>query len=138
LITERIGDAQPVSSALAAGALAESVWRAMGAAVARLHHAGVDHADLNAHNILLEGSGAVSVIDFDRGRLRAPSKAHAQDGAGSAGGAGMLGSWAARNLGRLRRSLVKISRGLPRGRYSERDWQWFLAGYRAVAGSEAA
>ena len=31
---------------------------------------GVDHADLNAHNILLDGRGAVSVIDFDRGRVR--------------------------------------------------------------------
>jgi 3-deoxy-D-manno-octulosonic acid kinase len=150
LITERIVDAQPLSSALATGALAESAWRAVGAAVARLHQAGVDHADLNAHNILLEASGAVSVIDFDRGRLRAPSAlreaggpgglggAGEENGLGSARGAGTLSAWAARNLGRLRRSLAKISRGLPRERYSARDWQWFMAGYRAVAGREAA
>jgi 3-deoxy-D-manno-octulosonic acid kinase len=124
LITERILDAQPLSSALAAGALAESAWRAAGAAVARLHQAGVDHADLNAHNILLEANGAVSVIDFDRGRLRTPG--------------GPLSAWAARNLRRLRRSLAKISGALPNGRYSEREWQWFMAGYRAVAGGEAA
>jgi 3-deoxy-D-manno-octulosonic acid kinase len=141
LITERIVDAQPLSSALAAGALAESMWRAVGAAVARLHQAGVDHADLNAHNILLEAGGAVSVIDFDRGRLRAPSRAGGSGGPGGPAGAagdGTLSTWAARNLGRLRRSLAKISRGLPRGRYSARDWQWFMAGYRAVAGHEAA
>jgi 3-deoxy-D-manno-octulosonic acid kinase len=159
LITERIVDAQPLSSALAAGALAESAWRAVGAAVARLHQAGVDHADLNAHNILLEAGGAVSVIDFDRGRLRSvggtagpagPAGAAAaagvdeargaggSHGAAASSGAGTRSTWAARNLGRLQRSLAKISRGLPRGRYSARDWQWFMAGYRAVAGREAA
>jgi 3-deoxy-D-manno-octulosonic acid kinase len=132
LITERIVDAQTLSSALAAGALAESAWRAVGAAVARLHDAGVDHADLNAHNILLEANGAVSVIDFDRGRLRTPGAPR------EAGGAGTVGAWAARNLRRLRRSLAKISGALPSGRYSEREWQWFMAGYRAVAGGEAA
>ena len=120
LITERIVDAEPLSSALARGALAESAWRAVGAAVARLHHAGVDHADLNAHNVLLDAEGAVSVIDFDRGRLRAP------------------GIWVTRNLARLRRSLAKISRGLPPGRYSGQEWEWFMAGYGAAAGPAAA
>jgi 3-deoxy-D-manno-octulosonic acid kinase len=126
LITERIVDAEPLSSVLARGTLAESAWRAVGAAVARLHHAGVDHADLNAHNVLLDAAGTVSVIDFDRGRLRAP------------GGAGTQGSWVWRNLGRLRRSLAKISRGLPPGRYSVQEWEWLMAGYGAAAGPEAA
>jgi tRNA A-37 threonylcarbamoyl transferase component Bud32 len=109
-----------LSSVLAGGALAESAWRAVGAAVAQLHQAGVEHADLNAHNLLLDAHGAVSVIDFDRGRLRAP------------------GIWVNRNLRRLQRSLAKISRGLPAGRYSARDWEWLMAGYRAAAGREAA
>jgi 3-deoxy-D-manno-octulosonic acid kinase len=126
LITERIVDAEPLSSMLARGTLAESAWRAVGAAVARLHHAGVDHADLNAHNILLDADGAVSVIDFDRGRLRAR------------GGAGTQCIWVARNLGRLRRSLAKISRGFPPGRYSGQEWKWFMAGYGAAAGPAAA
>ncbi len=126
LITERIVDAEPLSSALERGALAESAWRAVGAAVARLHRAGVDHADLNAHNVLLDADGAASVIDFDRGRLRAE------------GGGGTQGIWATRNLGRLRRSLAKISRGLPPGRYSGQQWEWFTAGYEAAAGPAAA
>ena len=95
-------------------------WRAVGAAVARLHHAGVDHADLNGHNVLLDADGAVSVIDFDRGRLRAP------------------GIWVTRNLARLRRSLAKISRGLPPGRYSGQEWEWFMVGYGTAAGRAAA
>jgi 3-deoxy-D-manno-octulosonic acid kinase len=120
LITQRIVDAEPLSAALARGALPEPLWRAVGATAARLHGAGVDHADLNAHNILLGGvKDAVSVIDFDRGRLRAQ------------------GAWRAGNLRRLRHSLAKIARDLPPGRYSEETWRWLMAGYKAAAGGEA-
>ena len=116
LITQRIVGARPLSETLKDGAISESTWHAVGAAVAELHRAGVDHADLNAHNVLLDTRGVVSVIDFDRGRLRAP------------------GAWALRNLRRLRRSLGKVSRGLPADRYSPQIWEWVLAGY----GSEGA
>ena len=112
LITVRIADAQPLSAALALDALSEAAWRAAGAAIARLHRAGVDHADLNAHNILIGENGAVSVIDFDRGRLRGQ------------------GTWAAENLQRLQRSLIKISRRLPAERYSAEAWTWLMAGYK--------
>ena len=114
LITERISPAQPLSAALETGALAEAIWRAVGAAVARLHRHGVDHADLNAHNILLDDSGVVSVIDFDRGQLRAP------------------GAWTSRNLARLRRSLQKIAAALPADRFTPPSWEALLAGYQAV------
>jgi 3-deoxy-D-manno-octulosonic acid kinase len=119
LITQRIVDAEPLSAALARSALPEPLWRCVGATVARLHGAGVDHADLNGHNILLGVKDAVSVIDFDRGRLRAQ------------------GAWSARNLRRLRRSLGKISRDLPPGRYSDETWDWLMAGYEAATGGEA-
>jgi 3-deoxy-D-manno-octulosonic acid kinase len=111
LITRRIENATPMSSMLGSRALSADTWRAVGAAIARLHRAGVDHADLNAHNILLDGRGAVSVIDFDRGRVRAP------------------GAWTTRNLGRLKRSLTKLSRDLPAERFSPGDWECLLAGY---------
>ena len=113
LITERIMDAEPLSGALGRGVLAESVWRGVGGVIARMHGEGVDHADLNAHNLLLDPRGAVSVIDFDRGRVRAP------------------GVWRAGNLQRLQRSLEKISRGLPPDRYSPQAWDWLMAGYGA-------
>ena len=149
LITERIADAQPFSSALANGALEEPAWRAVGTAVARLHGAGVDHADLNAHNILLDVKGAVSVIDFDRGRLRGPGAPGAPGGPGgpgapgapgaqaTLGASGLPGGWAGRNLRRLRRSFAKISRGLPAGRYTAQNWEWLMAGYRAELGGNA-
>jgi 3-deoxy-D-manno-octulosonic acid kinase len=113
LITERIVDAQSLSAALASAPVPENTWRAVGAAIARFHRHGVDHADLNAHNILLDGNHGVTLIDFDRGRLRAP------------------GAWAARNLQRLRRSLEKISRSLPAGRFTPAEWRQVSAGYQA-------
>src|SRR5882724_1812834 len=119
LITQRILDAEPLSAALARGALPEPSWRSVGATIAQLHGAGADHADLNAHNILLDAKGAVSVIDFDRGRLRTQ------------------GAWTARNLRRLRRSLTKISRDLPPGRFSDVTWDWLMAGYATDAADGA-
>ena len=117
LITERIAGARPLGAVLGLAALDERGWRDVGATLARLHAAGADHADLNAHNILLDEAGRVSVIDFDRGELRAPSSPRRPAG------------WAAQNLSRLRRSLTKISRHLPPERCSVAAWQWLLAGY---------
>jgi len=114
LITQRIAGAHPLSSMLARGALAKNVWRQVGMTVARLHAAGVDHADLNAHNILLDRQGVVSVIDFDRSKLRTP------------------GAWASSNLSRLQRSLMKVSRELPPDRFSAAQWRHVLAGYASA------
>jgi 3-deoxy-D-manno-octulosonic acid kinase len=111
LIMRRILGVDPLSNVLAAQPLEPAEWRAIGATIARFHAAGVDHADLNAHNILL-GQGAISLVDFDRGRVRPD------------------GSWKDGNLRRLRRSLRKISAGLPPGRYSPAAWDELLAGYR--------
>jgi 3-deoxy-D-manno-octulosonic acid kinase len=113
LITQRITAAEPLSAVIAARALPEPLWYGVGATVARLHRAGVDHADLNAHNLLLDARGQVSVIDFDRGRMRTP------------------GEWRARNLQRLRRSLLKVARSLPAGRFTADAWSAVLAGYDA-------
>jgi 3-deoxy-D-manno-octulosonic acid kinase len=113
LITQRIVNAQSLSAVLALGTLPEGTWRAVGAVIARFHGFGVDHADLNAHNILIDGSQVISVIDFDRGRLRAP------------------GAWASRNLRRLRRSLTKISASMPPGRFTQESWSQLVAGYQA-------
>ena len=112
LITRRIDHAEALSAVLASTALAEPVWRGIGAAIARLHRHGVDHADLNSHNILLDKNAAASVIDFDRGRLRAP------------------GAWTSSNLSRLQRSLTKIASGLPPDRYTTDSWNQLMAGYQ--------
>jgi len=111
LITRRIPGARSLTAVLADSPLAQPSWALVGATIARLHRAGVDHADLNAHNILIDGRGAVSVVDFDRGRIRG------------------AGAWAGRNLSRLQRSLRKISVGLPADRFSGESWQSLMSGY---------
>jgi len=118
LITCRIAGADPVSTRLARGVLSAEVWREIGTTVGRLHAAGVDHADLNAHNILLDAADRVTVIDFDRGRLR-----------GNLGQLPTAGSWAAANLSRLRRSLAKIARDMPPDRFGAGQWRALLDGY---------
>ncbi len=112
LITRRIPQAEPLSELLQRGRLEAAVWQLVGATVARFHRLGVDHADLNANNILLDVHGAVSVLDFDRGRIRPP------------------GGWRERNLRRLERSFSKVARGLPRDRFMRSDWQALHEAYR--------
>ena len=114
LITRRIDGAEPLSALLGRGPLDEGVWHSIGVSIARFHVAGADHADLNAHNILLDAQGTVSVIDFDRGRLRA------------------AGSWTQRNLSRLQRSLRKITRTLPADRFTAAAWDLIAVGYASV------
>ncbi|KZC16148.1 3-deoxy-D-manno-octulosonic acid kinase [Rhodanobacter sp. FW510-R12] len=90
LITRRIADAQTLAERLAAGRLDGELAEEVGALVARFHRAGVWHADLNAHNVLV-APDELYLIDFDRGRLRIPAVA-----------------WQQANLQRLRRSLLKL------------------------------
>ncbi|HSX64474.1 MAG TPA: 3-deoxy-D-manno-octulosonic acid kinase [Pseudoxanthomonas sp.] len=70
---------------------AELPWEATGKLIARFHRAGLDHADLNADNILFDAQGQGWLIDFDRSALRIPAT-----------------HWRERNLSRLRRSLMKL------------------------------
>ncbi|WP_313254271.1 3-deoxy-D-manno-octulosonic acid kinase [Stenotrophomonas sp.] len=74
-------------------------WEEAGRLIARFHRAGLDHADLNAHNILFDANGRGWLIDFDRGVLRIPAT-----------------RWRERNLKRLLRSLLKL-----RGERSRED-----------------
>jgi 3-deoxy-D-manno-octulosonic acid kinase len=118
LITRRIAGAASLSGVLAVSPLSGASWRRVGSTIARLHAAGADHADLNAHNILLGDDGTVSIVDFDRGRKRP------------------AGAWAERNLSRLHRSLAKISADLPADRFSDNAWQNLRAGYAEHAAAD--
>jgi len=90
ILMERIEDVRSLADrALVAGRGAP--WEETGRLIARFHRAGLDHADLNAHNILFDGNGHGWLIDFDRGVQRIPATA-----------------WRERNLKRLLRSLLKL------------------------------
>ncbi|HEX5694589.1 MAG TPA: 3-deoxy-D-manno-octulosonic acid kinase [Arenimonas sp.] len=90
IVVERIEDASPLAAFLDqpdAGA-----WQSAGRAIARLHAVGVDHADLNANNVLIDAAGEAWLIDFDRCRHRRRA-----------------GGWRETNLARLSRSLAKLA-----------------------------
>jgi 3-deoxy-D-manno-octulosonic acid kinase len=74
-------------------------WEETGRLIARFHRAGLDHADLNAHNILFDANGHGWLIDFDRCVQRIPAT-----------------RWREKNLKRLLRSLIKL-----RGERSQDD-----------------
>jgi 3-deoxy-D-manno-octulosonic acid kinase len=121
IITERLADVWSLAQALDAAPLSLLTWIAIGRCLRRFHELGVCHADLNAHNILIgqdpsrrsdESQERVYLIDFDRGTLRKP------------------GFWQDANLVRLRRSLEKITWGLPAERFTEDDWHGLLDGYQ--------
>lgn len=69
----------------------EAPWEATGELIARFHREGLDHADLNAHNILFDEAGKGWMIDFDRSTMHIPAT-----------------GWRSRNLARLERSLLKL------------------------------
>jgi 3-deoxy-D-manno-octulosonic acid kinase len=66
-------------------------WESAGRLLARFHRAGLDHADLNADNLLFDPFGKGWLIDFDKSSLRIPAT-----------------GWRESNPARLRRSLLKL------------------------------
>jgi len=91
LITMYLPETQSLAALLDANHQEEPVWESIGRVLRRFHDEGVDHADLNAHNILLKNSGEVFVVDFDRGEIKTQ------------------GRWRKTNLDRLERSLRKLA-----------------------------
>ncbi len=108
-------DSEPLAARLLKGPLSFTQWIAVGRCIRRFHDAGVCHADLNAHNILLTPE-QVYLIDFDRGELR------------------KRGWWADTTLVRLYRSLEKVTLLAAPESFTDEDWHSLLAGYRESAG----
>lgn len=117
LLTEELPSRLTLAQALATGPLDATTWRSVGECVGRLHSRGVRHADLNAHNLVLGGPATVYVLDFDRGGIVG------------------RGAWEERVLARLRRSLEKVTRERPAGRFGEDEWRELKMGVAACASS---
>lgn len=90
ILLQRIVNVQSLADRVALSPQ-DAPLEAAGRMVARFHRVGLDHADLNAHNLLFDDAGEGWVIDLDRGVLRIPET-----------------GWRQRNLARLERSLLKL------------------------------
>lgn len=66
ILVELISDAQDLSHLLTSCALNAQHYQQIGAAIATMHKAQVNHTDLNIHNILLDKDNKVWLIDFDK------------------------------------------------------------------------
>ncbi len=111
LVTRFVPGTVTLAQALGAGELASQAWEAVGRCIARFHRRGVCHADLNAHNILVDRDRHIFLIDFDRGRIRG------------------AGGWQEANLRRLLRSLHKIRTHSENFHFTRDGWQALLDGY---------
>ncbi|MYH56501.1 MAG: 3-deoxy-D-manno-octulosonic acid kinase [Boseongicola sp. SB0675_bin_26] len=111
LITERVPGARSLAEVLQECALPERDWIAIGSVIRQLHSVGVNHADLNCRNILLDASGQAWLIDFDKCERRESNR------------------WMKQNLARLRRSIEKEKRKHKRFNWSTDDWSVLMSGY---------
>ena len=118
LITARIPKAESLSQVLQESSLTHEQWQQVGSTIRHIHNAGADHADLNAHNILLDHDGNFYVLDFDKGQLRPPNR-----------------TWQFSNLARLQRSLNKLQNLSNQFHFTELDWEQLMEGWQA--GSKA-
>ena len=95
-------------------------WIDIGRCIRRFVDAGVHHADLNAHNVLLDAEDRIWLVDFDRARVRA------------------AGLWSDAMLARLHSSLRKLTDALPSERFTTADWHALLDAYLSGASRQRA
>ena len=62
-------DGRPLCDALRDGSAGLAVVKSAGALIRRLHEAGFSHGDMTTHNILVDTSGRLSLIDFGLARI---------------------------------------------------------------------
>lgn len=112
IMVERIEGAITLATWLIKGSMSDDLWRKIGSTIRRFHQRGVYHADLNAHNIIIDADNNIYLIDFDKCHLR-PTKR----------------SWQLNNLNRLRRSLVKLKASEPGFQFENENWSQLVSGY---------
>ena len=126
LVVEKIEETKTLSATLISiyrgerdSSKISSGYYLLGKEVAKMHHHGVFHGDLNANNILVtreifhstdKSSKGIYIIDFDKSKIQKISKKDISS-----------------NINRLKRSLNKI------GIYNENDFQSFETGYKSIS-----
>jgi 3-deoxy-D-manno-octulosonic acid kinase len=121
LLMERIPGAETLSARLARlRDWRDFDWDALGFLLGRTHALGFRHADLNAHNVLIDAAESLWLIDWDRGSRQA------------------AGPWAARVLERLARSLRKLHGARAEAADAREAWQSLLRAHERASEMEAA
>ncbi|MGM9428247.1 3-deoxy-D-manno-octulosonic acid kinase [Hydrogenophaga sp. MI9] len=111
IVVAMIPGTRNVAQCLSDAPLASGAWRALGAAIRRLHDRQVFHSDLNCHNLLLDQEGRAWIVDFDKCAVRSGQ------------------AWKSQNLERLLRSLRKEQGRRSPFHWQEERWPDLLQGY---------
>lgn len=88
-----------------------TLWQQVGTVIGRFHAAGIYHADLNVHNLLIH-QDSIYLIDFDKGEIKKNRK-----------------HWPQSNLARLKRSIEKETDSRCEQDF-KKHWQALLSGHR--------
>lgn len=112
LITELIPHTSTLAQTLQRHELPASMWHKVGKTIRRFHDEGFFHADLNAHNILIDDNDSAFLIDFDRGEKKRPAR-----------------RWQFANLHRLQRSIKKCWMQADVFYFSPTSWNDLTDGY---------
>ena len=112
LITAKIPNACSMATRLRQEPLSPESWCEIGKTIRQMHDLQTFHADLNAHNILIDDNNKIWLIDFDRGYQGTVSDAQKQS-----------------NLLRLQRSMQKLQGLENRFYYSSKSWNLLQKAY---------
>ena len=113
IITQQIPATHSLATVLDKTEISDELWRHLGKTIRQFHQQGIYHADLNAHNILIDECENIYLIDFDKGEQRTVSPA-----------------WQQANIDRLQRSLQKLKQQNPNGfHFSLHHWGAMLQAY---------
>ena len=121
LLMEKI-DATDLIDHLKQRSLSDKCWQSIGQSIAKFHQRGIYHADLNAHNILLDSSEKIHLIDFDRCKILKPDE-----------------NWQEKNMQRLKRSFIKEKGLHDIFNFEQNDWYQLQNAYTnyKLMGSES-
>ncbi len=113
IMTRFIAGTRSLSSLLGEQELDAELWSRLGSLLRQFHEAKIKHADLNASNILIDGSDQFYLVDFDKAQIKSG-----------------IGDWQWKPLYRLQQSLQKWQK-TKRLIYREENWQSLMDGYQA-------
>lgn len=114
-VMTKIKNSASLSEHLIKSELDNKTWEKIGSTIRQFHNHGINHADLNAHNIMIDDLNQIHLIDFDKGRKMEPAV-----------------SWQKLNIGRLKRSLLKLNQLETSFHYTNKNWQILLRGYNSA------
>jgi len=118
LLSEKVPNARDLVDILQEKPLSQALYYNIGREIRKMHDTGVNHTDLNIHNILVDEEQKVWIIDFD--------KCCVQEG----------DNWKWSNIDRLKRSFMKEQKKR-NIQWTMAEWPSLMKGYNAdVSNSE--